>query len=165
MPIIIESMQEFISRQGCDYVVTSAVSPRDGEDAGWYLFANGARSNGQRNIDPPSDPRELAAAKCEYVRAKLNLEVREFHAYKAHVLETDSLHRRYPNLSAAPPNAPALLRAGQARIYKLREQLSELEAQLVSPEAVRRREDQERMRQEQASRNASIMSEVLGIDI
>jgi len=144
--IIIEEFNEFVMRQGCEYVPQKAqVSLRTGEQVYKILFANGAVSDGdRRHRDPPNDPRQLLQRQRDFVATKLQREVDAFEHYRGACMRQAELNKQCPEVCMpAPANAPTILRQSQQRILKLREELAALDDQLVVKEAVQEKQEME----------------------
>ncbi len=167
MPQMILDFREFQAMQGCDYVMSGRQgSRRTGEYVSRFVFANGAVSDGSSHFDPPTDPRELLVLRREYVRSKLEVECNEFFDYKSWCVEQSHLHQNLPLVCpAVPPEAPDLLRAGQARIVKLREELAVLEKQLEDKAEIKRQRDQQAMLAREQSRSQKLAHEIQSIGI
>src|SRR5690349_6949283 len=133
MPRVIESWEEFVSRQNYDYVkVPRGISFRTDQLVLRVVFANGAVSDGQQSHrDPPSDPAELLAMRHEYLRAKLQQEEEEFITHKTRWQNQAHWNEMNPfNCPPPPANAPQLLLAGAERITQLRRELAGVEQQM-----------------------------------
>lgn len=141
MPFI-ESFKEFRDRQGCEYVAWRGV----------YLFANGARSDGDCHEDPsrPDSP-ESIAMRLQFVKAKRALKIEEYNRDRKAV--ADQAH--YYELGAGPlppANWEAHLRALIEEIEHLKEIALDLEAQLpLSPQQQAARHRENRRAQERAT--------------
>jgi hypothetical protein len=167
VPQMILDFREFQAMQGCDYVQSGRQgSRRTGEWVNRWVFANGAWSDGSSHYDPPTDPKQLLQLRREYVQAKLEFECKEFREYKDWCTEQSNLHQQLPLVCPAVPlEAPDLLRAGQARITKLREELAVLEKQLEDKAALKRQRDQQEMLAREQSTSQKLAHEIQSINI
>lgn len=74
MPQVIETFQEFKDRQGCECVY---VRER-------WLFANGAESNQEQHVEPPSDEIALLLLRHEFLKAIIKAKIARYqHDHKA----------------------------------------------------------------------------------
>lgn len=157
--MVIETLDEFTARHG-DYVVL---------ENGTRLFANGATSRqdddwgrlGSRR-EPPTDPIAKLRVRRVYVAAKLEREVKAFHAYRDSVLEQLEHAQKFP-MSCPPPDsdrAERQLKAGRERITNLQTEIARIDRELSeTPEAKALREREKReaeVRQECADRHRTI---------
>lgn len=126
-----ESFDEFCSRTAADQAFIG----------GRHLFRNGAQSDGHLHLDPPTDPVVLGKLKREFLTHRLNRVTQEFNDMQTYVSEQAAMRLRYRN--AVPPRADAveILKRLQARIFRLRESLQEIESDPAteSPDAIRQR--------------------------
>ena len=111
-----ESFTEFENRMTADHDFIG----------GRHLFRNGAQSDGNVHIDPPTDPVALAKLKREFVTHRLDRTTKEFNDMKTYISEQATMRLRYPN--AVPPRADSveILKRLQGRIFRLRESLQEI---------------------------------------
>ncbi len=113
-----ESFGEFQIRMGCGH---EFVHNR-------YLFRNGGQSNEFNHIDPPTDPAELRKLQLEFLEHRLKRETAEFNEYQTYVNEQATLKLRYPNVVGPPADAVEILKQGQGRIFRLREQIQKIKS-------------------------------------
>lgn len=119
MPL--ELFHEFRERQGCPFIINAN---------GVRVFVNGATSDGDlRHLDPPSDPKELAAIRLQFFKPKLEAEERAFSNFRQSVVDMAEFKDKYPNsnVPGPPPDADAQLKQGAARISGLKQRVRQLE--------------------------------------
>ncbi len=132
MPVLTESFLEFAKRQDCPYVnMNAGMSMRtsSGGDAA-YLFENGAKSNGINHLEPPAHPIDLTKAQLKYTELALELEVKQFIAFKREIQQAALRAKQYENLPSPGPEALEQLKAGAERIENLSLDIKVLRARL-----------------------------------
>ncbi len=100
-----------------------------------------------------------------YLTTKLKQEEQDFFRAKNGLLERAALAQRYTNFAAPSADEAEVLRAGQARVLKLREELAAVNEQLKDPEAERRRLEIEAELQQRRSRDADVEAAIRSITI
>jgi hypothetical protein len=125
MPIIIETFEEFVERNG-DYV-----------EVGGHLFfesgASGMRADGQQpyNLtEPPADDIQCLRARKRYYDQKISEETIAFNVAKNQYLADCNYALRFKGSVPAPPDAVEQLKRGAERVRKLRSGLAEVSEQL-----------------------------------
>jgi hypothetical protein len=140
------TFQEFSQRQGCPYIETNI----------GYLFANGARSNGEfYHIDPPTDQDELLELRIAYLKPVLANEERRLRNVENQL----ATQAQISALGAGPSVAAELKKkfaALQSRVGELTRELKAAESALT-PKAVREfRQREERRERENRERKPMV---------
>ena len=166
-----EPFGEFRQRMGCECIQLGlADGYADGGcivGRGLFLFQNGAVSDGVTNhYEAPVEQATLLRLRKHFIATKIKREVAAFDQFKASCEQQAGYHVRSPMTCPPPPaNAADQLRAGKARIEKLREQLAAVDREIAaSPEVHAHRAflDQRRANQQSAREQ---LTEIAGMSI
>ena len=151
-----ESFSEFQNRMTSDHEFIG----------GRQLFRNGAQSDGNVHIDPPTDPVALGKLKREFLTHRLKRATAEFNDMKTYISEQAAMRLRYSN--AMPPRADSveILKRLQGRIFRLRESLQEIaEDPTTESQALIRERIMAQLELEQKQRVQQLVSEASLISI
>ncbi len=163
--VVIETFEEFAARQACDHVISGTMISGQGMQVARYVFKNGAISDRTTHWDPDPNVRENLKRIKMYLTTKLKQEEQDFFRAKNSLLERAALAQRYTNFAAPSADEAEVLRQGQARVLKLREELAAVNEQLKDPEAERRRQEIEAEQQQRRSRDADVEAAIRSISI
>jgi hypothetical protein len=167
MPQVIETFQEFVIRQDCEYIITGTqISPKTGYNANRIVFANGAVSDRVTHFEPPSDRTTLLQVRREFLKTKLTREERDFREFKNRTISQASLHARFKDLpSGIDAESVEALRQGQTRVLRLREELAAVEQELTDPNQARHQQELMLTQAQQRNEHVSLLNKFQSIDI
>lgn len=154
MPVVIETLNEFIARHGAHVRVDNTL-----------LFHDGALLRDfQGPEEPPTDPYTLLILKREYTRAKVAATEQDFRNLKTGITNQTTFHSMGAG-PAPPPEAIEELRRLKGVVQELREKLGEIEEQIAAcPETKARQAMNDFYGQQRAYAN-ELFRDVSGINI
>lgn len=159
MPIVIELVNEFRERMGCESVVVN----------GEFLFANGGRwvtteYGTAHGVEPPTDPHELLVLRRLFVRAKVEKGEKQFVSLRDSIQDQAKVHA----MGAGPephPDAIPVLKQTAAEVKKLRAELQAIEEQIAAHNRVERPDSRQEARVQAHARAIEIVKELRQIEI
>jgi len=166
-----ETFGEFKQRMGCEHI---QLGREDGffnsgchAAPGSFLFQNGALSDGLTNhYEPPPEQSVLLRLRKHFIETQLKREVAAFNQFKSSCQQQAGYHLNNPMSCPSPPqNAADQLRAGKARIEKLRTELAPIDREIAAlpGEVARRAVLEQKREQQQAARDD--LTEIISVNI
>jgi hypothetical protein len=152
MPIVIETLEEFMERNGGTPI-------GDGEGSTWFLPSGASVCEPDIRREPPPDPVERAFAQLHYLHLRLNRQRGEYDAQQAYIAEQCHLHStgagplpddsQFDNLAAlrvAVAKVEAEIAAKQIECQRLRPPVKDLEVTRAAERNARANQALTRMR-------------------
>lgn len=166
-----ESFGEFKQRMKCECIQLGLADgyPDGGRlvGRGSFLFQNGALSDGVTNhYEAPVEQATLLRLRKHFIATKLKREIAAFDQFKASCEQQAGYHLSSPMTCPPPPaNAADQLRAGKARIEKLRDELAAIDRERATLPGLRANAafiEQQRQRNSAAK---EALAEIVGVQI